>query len=165
MLNVRQFREQVIRPTLHHLDLWTLAAEDLLVGTAAVESRLGTYLVQVGGGPAKGVYQMEPTTEKDIWVNYLPRKGGLGEAVGSLLTAVKDVDDLVGNLFYATAMARVHYLRVPAALPLRVNYDTQDEYVHGMAYYWKTFYNTEKGAGEPIDFVNAWYDHVEDMEW
>lgn len=45
------------------------SAVNLLLGTAAQESAFGTYLRQIGGGPARGVFQMAPATAKDIWEN------------------------------------------------------------------------------------------------
>ena len=39
-------------------------------GTAAVESRMGTYLRQIGG-PALGIWQVEPATHLDCWDNWL----------------------------------------------------------------------------------------------
>jgi hypothetical protein len=48
-------RQYVIRPTLQRLGLWSLAAENLLLGTAAQESKLGYYLHQLEG-PALGLY-------------------------------------------------------------------------------------------------------------
>ena len=49
-----QLRELIIRPTLEELDLWSPEAEDLLMGTAAVESNLGQISASVnlvGGSP------------------------------------------------------------------------------------------------------------------
>jgi hypothetical protein len=39
----------------------TITAADLLMATAAVETALGTYLLQIKG-PARGVFQVEPAT-------------------------------------------------------------------------------------------------------
>ena len=61
-LNVRDLRVEVIRPALRALDLWSPAAEDLVLGTAAQESGLA-YLRQIGGGPALGLWQIEPATQ------------------------------------------------------------------------------------------------------
>lgn len=66
-INCEQLRLYVIRPTLEKIELWSEAAENLLLGTTAQESHMGTYIKQVGKGPALGIYQMEPATHKDIW--------------------------------------------------------------------------------------------------
>lgn len=153
MFNQGQFREYVVRPTLHKLKMWSQAAEDLLVGTAAAESRLGTYLHQVRG-PAKGVYQMEPATHADIWTNWLRYHPGTAEVIRSLV-APADWDQpeyrpghwaLVTNLTYATAMARLHYRRVKETLPATGDW-------HALAVYWKKHYNTEQGKGTIEHFM------------
>ncbi len=73
MLNIKHFREQIIRPVLVRLDMHSEAAENLVLGTAIHESNL-THLVQLGGGPALGFYQMEPATEWDLIKNYIRYK-------------------------------------------------------------------------------------------
>ena len=73
MLDTTQFTNHVIQPVLLDLGLYSKAAEELLLGTAIQESRL-KYLVQIGGGPALGVYQMEIATEFDIIKNYSQHK-------------------------------------------------------------------------------------------
>lgn len=149
MLDKTQFRELVIRPTLRLLDLWSPAAEQLVLGTALVESRL-TYVRQLGGGPALGLYQCEPATLHDIIRNYLGFNSTLRLKVNSLKAiGVSLEDNLVGNALFSTAICRVHYRRIAAPLP-----ETGD--VPAMGAYWKHYYNTEGGKGKVKDYVNAW---------
>lgn len=149
MLNKGQFRELVIRPTLNLLDLWSPAAEELVLGTALVESKL-TYLHQVGGGPALGLYQCEPATLHDILTNFLNYNVSLRDRVLSLKAhGLSSEDNLVGNAFFSTAICRVHYRRVRASLPEAGDFEA-------MGLYWKRYYNTSLGAGEVQDYVNAW---------
>lgn len=131
-----QLREYIIRPTLKELGLYSEAAEELLMLTAATESLCGEYLHQVGG-PALGIFQMEPATHDDIWANWLKYKPTLA---GKLARYGHEARALPGNLYYATAMARIHYRRRPEALP-----SAMDE--RGLAQYWKDHYNTHLGAG------------------
>ena len=63
------------------------------------------------------------------------------------------VDQLVWNLAYATAMCRVHYLRVPRPLP-----DPGD--IRAMGEYWKRHYNTPQGRGTADEFVEKFEEHV-----
>ena len=70
MLDPNQFTKHIIRPALEAIDLYSKAAEELLLGTAIQESRL-VYLKQIGGGPALGLFQMEPATELDLVKNYI----------------------------------------------------------------------------------------------
>lgn len=138
-LDLEQLRLLIVRPTLEHLKLWSRPAEDLVLGTALVESRL-KYVKQLGNGPARGLWQMESATHDDIWRNYLsaPRNFELRERLSALEAFPYGAEQMTGNLYYGAAMCRVHYLRVPAALPTDAD---------GMAHYWKRYYNTPLGAG------------------
>ena len=144
------FKEQIIRPTLKTLGLWSAAAEELLLGTALQESGL-THRVQLGGGPARGLFQMEPATHNDIWNNYLKYHKTLATLVKNLKsTATADgVLELRNNDRYAAAMARVHYKRAPAPLP-----PVGD--IQAMAAYWKRYYNTIHGAGTVAQYLHSW---------
>src|SRR6056300_1676988 len=99
MLDPAQFRSQIIIPALDVLGLNSKAAQELLLGTAIQESRL-TYLKQIGGGPALGLYQIEPATHHDLYANYLSYRPLLRELMFDL--GSRDDDSLVWNLRYAT---------------------------------------------------------------
>ena len=157
MINAIQLRMNIIRPVLEHLDSvipYSIAAENLLMGTCAQESRMGSYVVQVNG-PACGIFQMEPATEQDIMVNYLSYRSELSREVNLLAPEFQqgDMEQLTGNLYYATAMARVHYYRVPMAMPDADN-------VAQMANYWKLFYNTPEGRGTEAEFIHNYNRYV-----
>ena len=62
---------------------------------------------------------------------------------------------MIGNLYYAAAMARVHYLRRPEALPPAGD-------VEALGQYWKNFYNTFLGKGTVEEFVENYHRHVGD---
>jgi len=154
-MNMRHFREYVIFPTLEHLagdDMpWiaTKAAANLLLGTAMAESRL-VWLVQHNGGPARGVYQIEPATADWLMRDYLPnRQGVLFERVCALKTDVTSLEsELCWNLALATAIARARFVPVPEPLP------DADDWL-GLAGYWKRFYNTSAGMGTEEHFMRA----------
>lgn len=149
MIDPKQLRYEVVRPSLEWIGLYSKEAEDLLMGTAAQESRL-QYLKQLGTGPALGIFQMEPATHDDIWDNYLAFHPDLASQVRGLASQHKWTDnparELVGNMMYAAAMSRVFYRRVKAALPEQGD-------VAAMARYWKRYYNTPLGAGTEAEFV------------
>jgi hypothetical protein len=152
MIHVPHFVNYVITPVLKALDLDSIAARQLLLGTALQESNL-QYLHQLGTGPAVGVFQMEPRTHDDIWENYLSYKPDLAKKVRGLgprhSTAEMSpvaADEMHGNMYYAAAMCRAHYLRVPAALPAPGDLD-------GQAAYWKEHYNTFLGAGTEEEYI------------
>lgn len=154
-MNKKHLLELVVRPTLKGLGLHSYAAEQLVMGTITQESR-AEYLKQLGKGPALGIAQMEPATHRDIWVNYLAYRKDLkallvgimsGEASKVLSsTGIPPDFELIGNLPYAVAMCRVHYLRVKESLPAAGD-------VGGLARYWKRHYNTIQGAGTEAEFI------------
>jgi hypothetical protein len=145
------FVATILRPTLNHIALPSEAAEQLLLGTALVESRL-VHRRQIGGGPARGFFQMEPATHDDIWNNFLEFRPGLAEKIKSLRSspAANAHQELERNDKYACAMARAHYLRAPEVLP-----EVGD--LEGMAGYWKQYYNTPLGAGSVSKYLATWH--------
>lgn len=145
MINIDQFQEYVLVPALEALGFYSKGAEILLLGTAATESHF-EYLHQIKG-PALGFYQMEPKTHQDIWINYLKYKEDLFEKVLDVcyLRNIPKPQEMIYNLRYATVMARIHYLRVPAKIP---------EGLINMSHYYKKYYNTEKGKGSSSKFLN-----------
>ena len=101
------------------------------------------------GGPALGLYQMEPATHSDIWANFLAYRQELAGRIGRVMWARGDTGaaQLVANLAYATVMTRVHYLRVPTAIP---------KTAWEQAKYWSDFYNTAAGRGTIDHYLSEW---------
>lgn len=139
------FRQLIIRPTLEWLGMGGRAAEDLLLGTALVESGL-RHLRQIRG-PALGVYQCEPATYADI-LAYVRARPALLARLQPLIagTGLPDVSQIVWNLKFATAICRLHYWRVVEPLP-------QD--LEGQAAYWKRYYNTLQGRGTVAKYLQC----------
>lgn len=142
-LDPSQFRQLVVRPTLKMINLWSDAAESLVLGTGMVESGL-RYLDQLGNVPGGGlgVFQDEPADLDDLNKNFLAFRGALRNSVALLMTAQDPQSQLQTNLAYMVAVCRCHYYRVTAPLP-----DSQD--AAGMAAYHKQFYNSLEGATDP----------------
>jgi hypothetical protein len=122
-------RKYVIRPILKSLNLWSDNAEELLVATAAHESKGGYYLAQEKG-PALGIYQMEPATYNDLWNNYLRFNSDVVAALLRLDYTRTDPTVMTYDLGYATAMCRLQYRRVPYPLPPANNHNMIAEYWH-----------------------------------
>ncbi len=138
-ISPQDLRQLVIRPTLIYLGLDGTAAEELMLGTAAQESRCGANLAQIGG-PALGVWQIEPATHDDIWANFLTFRPQLANKISTLLfTGLPKQVQLVGNLYYACSMARVQYFRSATPLPAAGD-------LEGQAAFYKLAYNTPAGA-------------------
>jgi hypothetical protein len=152
-MNQNHFHNLVIEPTLKLLGMESKAASQLLLMTAIHESRL-LYLTQLGGGPAISLYQIEPTTYHDIYTSYLSYKPDLRKKV-SMLAGRKndhlpwpDDEELITNLAFATAIARMVYYRQPDPMP-----EFNDH--QGMAEMWKKVYNTHKGKGTVEAFLKS----------
>lgn len=135
----------LIQKTLKPMNLYSPEAEELLVATCAQESAMGTYRRQVGG-PALGIFQMEPEDFNDIFKNYLAYKPGLEADLCALAsTQPPRPVEMVTNDAFAVAMARVHYLRSPGALPPAGDLCAIWEY-------YKQYYNTPQGAATKDQF-------------
>lgn len=150
-IHMHAFRGAIIRPTLRYIGLYSLRAEVLLAGTLAQESDCFRTRYQDNGGPARGYYQMEPDTHRDIWVNFLRYREELANKIKIYLpkhinTEKERFHYLPHNDRYATAMARVHYLRKKEPMP-----SAHD--VEALARYWKRHYNTYKGKGTVHEFI------------
>jgi len=149
--------ERLIINVIDRINMSSNTAVNLLLGTAAQESNFGTYLRQLGDGPARGVFQMEPDTEMDIWKNYLSYRPGLIKTIQTVVgvsnSTMTSILHLEGNLIYQIIMARLHYRRVKEPLP-----DVND--IKGLANYWKKYYNTALGKGTVEEFVKNYHKYV-----
>ena len=132
-----------------------------MLGTAVAESSL-IHRVQIDGGPARGLWQMEPTTGVDIFENYLmhymqrDRFYALMEiwlelAMRKFVPYIVDVEHHLEKYDdFACAMARIHYLRNPDPIP-----DT----LEGQAKYWLKAYN--RGGKGTVEHYLAQWDALE----
>lgn len=146
MISADEFRIYVIRPVLRDLNMWSRAAENLLMGTAAVESNLAYHLVQIGG-PALGPFQMEPSTRDWLLNQYLEARPALRTLVAHA-SGTTDLNkaSLITNLAFAAAMARLYYWSRPDPLP-------EADDLQALGQYWKDHYNTKYGKGTVAKFV------------
>jgi len=153
-INKNQLQLLIIRPILKEFEIWSQSAENLLMGTCAQESAMGTYLQQVMG-PAVGIYQMEMPTYYDLWKNSIKQ-----DMKDKILKKFSDIDKgadpkrmLIVNLEYATLMARIKYLICSDPLPEPTD-------IEGLALYWKEHYNSRLGAGKVDDFIKNYNRYV-----
>lgn len=165
MIDSKQLRELVVIPVLKYLDPeipYSDEAVELLMMTAAHESSLGTYLKQVKG-PALGIYQMEPATYEDIFLSFLKYKDSLRNKVMSLGSSTYD---LIHDLRYATAMARVHYYRDPKPIPKKEDFVApmsgfnESLWLLALAKYAKRVYNTKAGKATPEKYYEDYRAYV-----
>lgn len=141
MFDVNQFRQNIVLPVLHDLQMYTKELSELIVFTCAVESAGGTYVKQLNG-PAVGIYQIEPNSYTDLWVNFIIRQ----PFIVNLLTLnfavhrMPPADALITDLRLATAMCALFYKRHKVIIP-----STEVEELWEL---YKKYYNTELGKAE-----------------
>lgn len=142
----RQFKDLIER-VLREIDpvLCSPVAVNLLLGTAAQESKFGTYLRQLRRGPARGVFQMEPRTFEWLKRRYKKKYPALID---------RSFRELEWDLSLSILMARLRYRIVPAALP-----DTDD--INALANYYKMYYNTKHGKATTREFIENYKRFVE----
>jgi hypothetical protein len=147
-LDPAQFLQIAVRPALAIMGpkYSTTAAEQLVMGTAAVESGF-MWLKQHGTGPALGLFQMEPFTYNDL----LHRMPDELRFVMHVLAGDANPEPhfVAWNLRFGAAMCRLKYRddKQPLPMPFAVG---------EMARTWKRCYNSVLGAGKPSDFERAW---------
>jgi hypothetical protein len=134
-----EFKNQ-IESTLTKINLNSPSAVNLLLGTAAVESKFGEYEHQIHG-PALGPFQMEPAT-----FNYLV--GLFGKEFPTIVG--RKAEEMMKDLELAIIMCRLKYRSIKLPLPPDPNN------VLSLGIYWKNFYNSPKGAGTVKKFTDAY---------
>lgn len=148
-------------PWAKNKNCYSRSAKNLVLATIVHESDGGQYIEQVGGGPAKGICQMEPPTFRDHFdymkINKNYRNWGITRQ--ALLTlfrksAKPDPDELKWNNALAIAMCRVHYLRAPNSLPPYNDLDA-------ISRYWHSYYNRGDRPKQKIrEFKEDYYHYV-----
>lgn len=116
--------------------------------TMAVESNLGKYNKHIGGGPALGVYQMEPNTLHDIKVNYIKYND-------------RFIPYLYGDLMdfeYATIMCYIHYIRYIKHI------DNIPNTREGRWLVYKKYYNTILGKTTKQSYISKSRIYLDDKD-
>lgn len=141
----KQFR-QLVDAVLYGFDpvLASPGAVNLVLGTCAQESRFGTYLRQLGGGPALGVFQMESATFDWLRETYRVKWPELSDKLAL---------EMVWDLRLATIMCRLRYLPDAQAIP-------EADDLRGLATYYKRVYNTRLGAATVEEFEENYRKYV-----
>jgi hypothetical protein len=140
-ISAQQLRRHIIRPALATHNLWSYDSEELLMLTAAQESRLGYWIHQLGNGPALSPWQIEPATFDWLRGKFPAYLGG------------RDSSELVYDLRLGALTARVRYLADPEKLPSRFD-------VEAMARMWKRVFNTSLGKGTWQEANEAYFKYV-----
>jgi hypothetical protein len=138
---VAELRRWVIKPTLKRLGVYSKAAENLLLATAAQESGLGFHL-KPAGQRALGIYQIHSLAHRHIWDDYLALHCDTASLVRGLASQhdflAQPHAELATNLSYATAIAWFMYARHEEfSLP-------KSNDIEAIAHLWKRFYHPKR---------------------
>jgi hypothetical protein len=123
------------------------AAVELLIRTAITESKLHL-IYQVGGGPARGFFQVEPNTATSIYIHHILKRPALLERVNMIVGEGwhKNIDyKLTTDIALGIILARLKYYPDPEPIPQTLS---------GQAIYWKRIYNTPEGKGTVEKFIH-----------
>ena len=147
-MNPQQLHDYIIKPTLKYMggNYYSKESAFLLLCTAAIESNCGEYIKQIDG-PALGVWQMEPDTHFDLWMNSDNLKNAdFNLIINNLAPLYCDLKGgkLIDSPKYACAMARLKYSMDPNPLPKLTGVTSTD--LNSFYNYYKRVYNTELGA-------------------
>ncbi len=150
MMNVSELREQIIGPTLRYLGIDSNAAEELLLGTAALESELNPLHKDAEG---LGIYQITPKQHRQIWDDYLAFKPELASRVRGLASQHRFLQDpdseLSWNLSYATAIAWLIYQREEIVLPAQTEAEQ-------LGLLWRKCFGQRPGTAKSAKQFNGW---------
>lgn len=152
-----ELRQWVIKPTLKRLGVYSKAAENLLLATAAQESGLGSHL-KPAGQRALGIYQIHSLTHRHIWDDHLALDSNTASLVRGLASQhdflTQPHAELATNLSYATAIAWFVYARNENFKLPKSNDD-----IEALAEIWKRFYHP-KSKKSAADFKDNFKRHV-----
>ncbi|WP_372749247.1 hypothetical protein [Litorivivens sp.] len=150
MMNVSELREQIIGPTLKYLGIHSNVAEELLLGTAALESQLNPLHKDADG---VGIYRITPKQHRQIWDDYLAFKPDLASRVRGLASQHRFLQDpdteLSWNLSYATAIAWLIYQREEIVLPTPAEADQ-------LGALWRKCFGHRTNARKSEKHFNGW---------
>lgn len=157
-IDAHSLKEQVIKPTLKYLNEVSPALIKLLLGTAAVETRLkplGVYGENnvVGG---IGLYNITQQQHLDIWDNYLAFDPDLASQIRGLASQrtflTNPHDELNTNLAYATAIAWCIYKRA--------NLSLSGDCTQYLASCWSRYFRHQRSTSNQKDFCSVYNDLV-----
>ncbi len=152
MIYPKHVLDLIIKPVIDGLgldDKNKKGAYALLLYTAQQESNCGQYLTQLGGGPARSVWQIERATYEDRFDNYLIYRPKLLDRLVDVAGTAEfpDFEYVAGNMYLACAVARIVYRKSPLPIPEWNDLDA-------MWKIYKSAYNSYLGAADMNEFIN-----------
>lgn len=133
----------------------TPASCQFMLAVCAQESNLGLYFKQVGGGPARGPWQIEPATYDDLYANFIRHEDELLAAMPKIRG--DNPNPLITNLIYSCVIARLCVYRYPEPMP-----EVDD--VRGMYELYKRRFNSLDGAATTSQWLTNWDRYVKGVD-
>jgi hypothetical protein len=154
-IDIKQFHDLILVPTLTSLGLYSKEAAQLVIGTGCQESQF-TFIHQEGKGQALGFFQCEYNTYRDIVTNSFMYDINMKQRFLAVLglELVPEFNTLISNMKLMCLVCRLHYHRFPKDIP---------EDLPGQAAYYKQYYNTIMGKAtteEYIENFNKYASHI-----
>ncbi|WP_263078568.1 hypothetical protein [Endozoicomonas sp. Mp262] len=150
-----ELRHYIIRPSLKHIGMWSLAGENLLLGTAACESGLGTH-IKFQNHQSLGLYQISPKMHKNIWDNFLAPQPELSSKVRGLASQREFLAhphyELVTNLSYSSVIAWLIYYRTGCNVKKITPGD-----ILGLGKLWHKYFHNHHRPSSPQYFVSCYH--------
>ena len=150
MLNIDQLRKLIIQPSLQAIGMYSIEAEQLLVGTALAESGL-SFMAQSPTGPARSIWMIEQATYSTLRAGLYGNQGKAQQTLDFLSMDALPLNNeyLAGNLYAACIFARLKYATIKKPLP-PIN-DAES-----MARYWAMYYNTRNLDSDAVRFMSLY---------
>ena len=153
-MNKTQLQELVIEPTLMDIPAgYSREAVLMAMMCAAHESLRGQYLKQVGG-PALGIYGIEPDTYYDTW-----KHGDSIRKNAVIVGILKHEDDeppepeqMMYDLRLATFMFRQRLFMKTEPLPKLSSFISREQWLAEASLYLKEHWNSIHGAAEEMSY-------------
>lgn len=147
-ISADHLRQLVIRPACEAIGLYSLAGEELLLGTACQESKCGTFLKQLGDGPALGIFRWS----RARMMTY----GRTSSATAGSRRQAGSADARWARCCGGGVQPPLCRRDVPQVLPGQGSAARRGRDLQAQATYWKRFYNTPRGASAEAEYLTNW---------
>lgn len=140
--------KSIAEEVLYKLNKYSDDALAMIIRTGNAETGYRK-LIQYGGGPGLGFFQVELATAQDILDNYVQYRPAYLKVLMELGLDSKNLAfSIKTNIALQIAFCRLHYMRDKNPIPSWSD-------LEGQASYWKEVYNTHLGKGTIKHFIEA----------
>ncbi len=146
-----------IKITLKEIDMYSIDFEDLLIGTASIETGMGKWLIGKVDKNDLGLFQMNIHTHNDLYNHYFNRHTEYLKNVKYYYwNDYSSRDNLLINIQYQIAMAAYHYKRY------QKNIHKMKLDVNLCAELWQDIYHRKQNKKH--FYIKAWKEYIENTQ-